>query len=316
MAIVFGIDHGNGNIKTANFEFPCGLVSYEEKPRLTFEQDVIEYKNRYYMLSEKRLKPKQDKTQGEEYFILTLFGLAKEAKENGWNLNGKDVVIAGGLPPAEYNANVEKFTEYFKSHGKYGVRFSLNGKEVNFYISDVYMFAQDYAAAAIKKQEFLKKNPRVFCVDIGEGTTDLVVMKKGTPDLKDCASIKKGIFDLKSQIINEAMQNYGRVLDEEIVECILRGEEMVIEESIIELCKKVKQQWAVNITDELLPMVKDFRNAPTIFVGGGAVLLQKEILQAVTFNQVEFIDDIKANAIGYQVIGQGIYDLKKKGESA
>ncbi len=306
MPTIIGVDHGNGNIKTYNHAFECGLVTYEKEPQLLYEQDCIGYNGRYYVLTKQRMNPKIDKTEGEEYFILTLFALALEAKERGISLNGKDVILSGGLPPAEYNFYAKRFKEYFMSHATHGITFSFNKKPCTFYLRDVMLFPQDYAAVATQKQDFLKANATVFCVDIGEGTVDLVVMKEGMPDLNTCVSLKSGISALRAKIVMAAMQNYGRSIDADTVENIFQGKNVSIEPEIIKLCNTEKQKWAVRITDELLPYIKDFRNAPTIFLGGGSVLLKNDILEAVSFTAVEFIEDTTANAKGYEILANAI----------
>lgn len=48
--------------------------------------------------------------------------------------------------------------------------------------------------------------------------------------------------------------------------------------------------------------VKDFRTAPTIFMGGGVKLLKPFIQESNMFGKTYFIEDIKANAAGYEII--------------
>lgn len=81
--IIMGIDHGNGNMKGVHVNFPCGLVRYTSKPGRFMNEDILEYNGVYYTLSETRMPFKADKTVDEDYFILTLFSLALEAKERG-----------------------------------------------------------------------------------------------------------------------------------------------------------------------------------------------------------------------------------------
>ena len=50
--IIFGIDHGNGNMKGSNVDFPCGLVRYTSEPGRFMNEDILEYKGTYYTLSE------------------------------------------------------------------------------------------------------------------------------------------------------------------------------------------------------------------------------------------------------------------------
>ena len=44
----------------------------------------------------------------------------------------------------------------------------------------------------------------------------------------------------------------------------------------------------------------DFRTNPAVFLGGGSLLLRKQIENSSEFKYVEFIDDVRANAIGYE----------------
>lgn len=96
--IIFGIDHGNGNMKGSNVDFPCGLVRYTSEPGRFMNEDILEYQGTFYTLSETRMPFKADKTVDEDYFILTLFALALEAKSRGITLSGKDIVLGIGLP--------------------------------------------------------------------------------------------------------------------------------------------------------------------------------------------------------------------------
>ena len=44
---IIGIDHGYGNMKTANACFPTGLIVYDQEP--TFKQNLLIYDGRYYI---------------------------------------------------------------------------------------------------------------------------------------------------------------------------------------------------------------------------------------------------------------------------
>ena len=47
---IIGIDHGYGNMKTANFCFKSGLIAYDSEP--LFTADMLVYENRYYLNGE------------------------------------------------------------------------------------------------------------------------------------------------------------------------------------------------------------------------------------------------------------------------
>jgi plasmid segregation protein ParM len=44
-AIIIGIDHGYGNIKTANHCFKAGVTAYDTEP--TFKRNLLVYDGRY-----------------------------------------------------------------------------------------------------------------------------------------------------------------------------------------------------------------------------------------------------------------------------
>ena len=48
--VVIGVDHGYGNIKTANTCFPAGVVAYEKEP--IFAGDALIYNGAYYSIGE------------------------------------------------------------------------------------------------------------------------------------------------------------------------------------------------------------------------------------------------------------------------
>ena len=50
--IILGIDHGNGNMKGSNVDFPCGLVRYTSEPGRFMNEDILEYQGTFYTLSE------------------------------------------------------------------------------------------------------------------------------------------------------------------------------------------------------------------------------------------------------------------------
>ena len=181
--IIFGIDHGNGNMKGENVCFPCGLVRYVSEPGRFMNEDILEYQGTYYTLSDTKMPFKADKTVDDDYFILTLYALAMEARNKGITLTGKDVVLGVGLPPADYGQQATSFKKYFLDHAKHGISFKMNGKSVNFYLKDVFVSPQNFAAVMCFKASLLKKYRTVNCIDIGDGTVDLLVIRNGKPDV-------------------------------------------------------------------------------------------------------------------------------------
>ena len=91
---IIGIDHGYGNMKTANFCFPTGIIAYDSEP--LFTADMLVYDGKYYLIGEGHKEFAPDKIKDEDYYILTLAAIAKELKAEG--ITKADVHIAAGLP--------------------------------------------------------------------------------------------------------------------------------------------------------------------------------------------------------------------------
>ena len=74
--VIIGVDHGYAAMKTAHFSFPTGLVAYEHEPYTL--NDVLEYGGKYYVVGSGRQPIQKNKTQTEDYYLLTLAAIAKD----------------------------------------------------------------------------------------------------------------------------------------------------------------------------------------------------------------------------------------------
>ena len=92
--MVIGIDHGYGNMKTANRCFPSGVTRYEKEP--IFQNNLLVYNGMYYQIGEEHKEFCAEKTQDEDYYVLTLAAIAKEMEGKG--MNQAKVHLAAGLP--------------------------------------------------------------------------------------------------------------------------------------------------------------------------------------------------------------------------
>ena len=50
---IIGVDHGYGNIKTANCCFPTGIAGYDDES--LFTADMLVFEDRYYLIGEVHL---------------------------------------------------------------------------------------------------------------------------------------------------------------------------------------------------------------------------------------------------------------------
>ena len=73
---IIAVDHGYGNIKTANTVTPTGVTAYETEP--IFSGNILEYGGIYYRIGEGHKEFIADKAVDEDYYLLTLMAVARE----------------------------------------------------------------------------------------------------------------------------------------------------------------------------------------------------------------------------------------------
>ena len=71
---IVAVDHGYGNMKTANTVTPTGIKAYETEP--IFTGNILEYNGIYYRIGEGHKEFIPDKAMDEEYYLLTLMAIA------------------------------------------------------------------------------------------------------------------------------------------------------------------------------------------------------------------------------------------------
>lgn len=98
-SIIIGVDHGYAAMKTAHFAFPSGLVAYEHEPYTL--SNVLEYGGKFYVVGSGRQPLQKDKTQAEDYYLLTLAAIAKELEYRNAGTMA-DVHLATGLPAHQF----------------------------------------------------------------------------------------------------------------------------------------------------------------------------------------------------------------------
>jgi len=165
--MLVAIDHGNCAIKTVLDSFTSGLSEYTVQPPLA--ADTIAWDGKFWTLTESRLAYMRDKSKDNHFFILSLFAIARELKEQGELPSEADIDLAVGLPPEHFSALKDKFAKYFKRDD---VKFTYNGTPICLNIRRVFVYPQAYAAV-VPQSRLLITTPRLFIIDIGGYTTDV-----------------------------------------------------------------------------------------------------------------------------------------------
>lgn len=303
--MLLGIDHGNYAVKTIGFDFISGLAEHTVKPPMTDE--ILEYQGKYWTLSGKRLSYMRDKTQDDRFFILSLFAIAKELERRGKYVPMEKIQLAVGLPPEHYGLLRDRFGEYFKNRGL--VEFVYGGKPYRIFIDRVMVFPQAYAAVVPKSSQIVK-TVRLFVIDIGGYTTDVLLLRNGKPDLQFCRSLETGIITMNNEIVRKVGALHDMRIEDEHISAVLGGEEIILPEEIKATIREQAGHHAKEILDQLRELQVDLRANPAIFIGGGSILLKPFLEQSPLVVQADFIEDCHANAIGYEMLAESQMNRK------
>lgn len=296
--MLIAIDHGNKQIKTVNHEpFTSGLAEYDVRP---FGDDVLCYQGKFYKPTDQRIPYRRDKTEDERFFILTLFAIAYEIEARKCDANSVlHVQLAVGLPPAHYGAQHKAFVRYFCGRGE--ICFQFRGRNYAIYIDDAVCFPQSYAAA-ITMFKALRESPKALVVDIGGFTADYLQLVNGAADLSTCDSLENGVILLYNNIKSRVNADLDVILGESEIDAVLMGRREGIAPAVVEIVERQTQNFANDLLSALRERLLELKSGKVVFVGGGAILLKRQIEASGKIGSPLFIEDISANARGFEYL--------------
>ena len=304
--MLIAIDHGNHACKSVHFNFVSGLAQHSVRPPMADE--VLEYNGEFWTLSGQRLPYRRDKTRDESFFILTLFAIAKELAYAGPLPSAEKIDLAVGLPPEHYGLLKDKFRDYFKRNQS--VQFIYNDKPITIMIRDVFVYPQAFAAIAPQKCQ-LKHHLRLFLVDIGGYTTDVLLLRQGKPDMQFCRSLETGVITMNNDIIRRVGALHDMQIEDEHISAVLAGKETILPEEVKDTIRKSAEQHAINILNQLRELKVDLRSNPAVFIGGGSALFRDYLEKSPLVASATFVESVNANAIGYQAMAEGQLSLQR-----
>ena len=304
--MLIAIDHGNHACKTVRFNFVSGLAQHSVRPPMADE--ILEYNGEFWTLSGQRLPYRRDKTRDESFFILTLFAIAKELAYAGPLPTAEKVDLAVGLPPEHYGLLKDKFRDYFKRNQS--VQFIYTDKPITIMIRDVFVYPQAFAAIAPQKCQ-LKHHLRLFLVDIGGYTTDVLLLRQGKPDMQFCRSLETGVITMNNDIIRRVGALHDMQIEDEHISAVLAGKETILPEEVKDTIRKSAEQHAINILNQLRELKVDLRSNPAVFIGGGSALFRDYLEKSPLVASASFVESVNANAIGYHAMAEAQLSLHR-----
>ena len=169
-------------------------------------------------------------------------------------------------------------------------------------------YPQSYAAALTMFQT-LSTIPKALVLDIGGMTADYLQIKYGEGDLSVCDSLENGVIRLYNRIESKVRAEQDILLTEREIDAILLGTEVQVPFGVATVVDRLAQEFIADLLSALRERQLELKSGPVIFVGGGSILLRKQIQKSGKVSNPLFVEDIRANARGYEVL----YKLSQNG---
>ena len=288
---VVGIDHGYGNLKTANFATPTGITAYDSAP--VFAGNILQYGGKFYRIGEGHKSFVADKATDNDFYVLTLTAIAQELHQFG--IATADVHIAAGLPLGWVKAQREKFRNYLIRNKS--VEFFFNNVEYKINIVGCSIYPQGYPAIIDRLGEMSGVN---MLADIGNGTINIMLIKDGKPIENRCYTEKYGVNQCVIAAGNAVMDSTAVKIDDSIIETILRTGTADIAPKYRDIVVAVARKYAAEIFETLRKYEYNPDLMRLYIVGGGGCIVRN--FREYECDRVTIITDICATAKGYEQI--------------
>ena len=291
--IIIGVDHGYGNMKTAHRVFRTGVECMEEEPIVS--KNFVKYKDKFYVIGESHLVYQGNKTDSEDFYILTLAALAEELKFRG--LYEANVILAVGLPLAWMKSQGADFRCYLIKEQE--LHFEFRREKYHIHLCGVEIFPQGFAAVvnlgAMQGMNML--------ADIGNGTMNVMQIVDNKPLEKSLVTDKFGVGICMKEIQKELSKENGEDIPEMLIEPLLRNGLQERTDSTAKKVEHIATRYTENIRRRLVDYGYKEGLVHLYVIGGGGCLLRNYSDLAEKAG-VTFITDICANAKGYETLAQ------------
>ena len=290
---IIGVDHGYGNIKTANCCFPTGIAGYDAEP--LFTREMLVYEGRYYLIGEGHKEFVGEKTRDDEFYLLTLAAIAMELHDA--SLAEADVFIAAGLPLTWTAGQKEKFKAYLTRNEE--VSFTFRKRDYHIRIVGAAVYPQGYAAIAESAAALDGMN---MVADIGNGTMNVLYVNDGVPLSAKMFTEKFGTYQCMLAVREAFLRQTQREISDAIIEKVLITGTANIAVSDLKIIRSVATEYVRDIFRRLREHGYD-ENTMMLYISGGGGCLVKNFYKFNT-DRVVFVDDICAAAKGYEYLAE------------
>ena len=290
--VIIGLDHGYQNIKTAHACFQAGVTRHINEP--TFKNGLMFYEGIYYTIGEEHKEFIADKMNDQDYYILTLAGIASELAFYG--RQSANVHLAVGLPLTWVVEQKDDFKKYLMQHDpREEIVFTFKTREFRIRITGVDVFPQGFAAIVSHLSDF--KGVNMLC-DIGNGTMNVMTITNGRPISSKCFTEKYGTHQCTLLIRERLMQKFHVTIEDAVIEEIQRTGTADIGKQYLDVIVEAAKEY----TEGILRRMREHEYHPDLMrlyiVGGGGCLVKN--FADYDESRVTINEDICATAKGYE----------------
>lgn len=317
--IVLGIDVGNNDTKGSYISIPSGFA-VQKRQGMALNNEYMIYNGKYYVSVNDRFPYVKDKTVDDHMYVLTLIGIVKDMEAMFTDLSPderrhriadiKTVHLGVGLPPTHMSMLSQSYVDYYRiMSGNKPIQITYNGNDYEFDFGKIKAYPQNYAAIAtyqMPEDSLLKKYDTYRMVDIGGYTVDVVSMVPNTegtgskPDPKDSFSLELGINKFIESMIPIIDRETGLTLQRMVIVDILMGRPTALDDSVKSMVLDYAEDWTNDMLNTVANEGVNFKAYPTLFMGGGSMLLMPYIKKSPVLGLTEMLPGTKRNANAYR----------------
>lgn len=287
--LIVGIDHGYGNIKTANTVTPTGITKLDGKP--TFSKNTLFFEDSCYLIGEGHKEYLTDKWQDDDNYLFTLMGIARELNREG--ISSAKVHLAVGLPITWVARQREDFRRYMLQ--RENVDFKYEDRLFSVQIVGCSVFPQGYAAVVEKLNEM---NGLSMIADIGNGTVNIIFVNNKKVINTKTYTEKMGVNQCVKAASNAMMNKLGVTVDESIIQSMIRYGKADIDSEYADVLRQAVSEYA----EDIFALLRKYEYNPKLMrlyiTGGGGKLIEN--FGKYDKDRVTIIGDICASAKGYE----------------
>ena len=309
MKIKLGVDIGNYDTKSANTTSSSSYSAYKLKNLMLDE--YVHYGDCYYALSNARDNQQIDKTENEYSLIMTLFAVAKEIifqiRSKTPNISDEKVQeiiseidelsLGVGLPAGFLSKYAPKLKKSYMDAWGNGLQFEYMNFHFDMKLVSCEVLPQDFSAVAFNNSLEVVKNFNSYIIcGVGGGTVDLIPVSCSKPEIQKMVTLQLGTTVMYSNIAKVIQNETGSNMDYNAIESVLRNRPNVIDEARKARIRELASEYTAKLVDEIEHQGIKLGDYPTVFVGGGALLLREYLEGSNKFAKMEFVEDVNANA--------------------